>query len=134
MPQPLNIKHKFLCLKFEAHLLSFSDHPALSLTEDCWQESFPDSPGFFSFNMFTKTEVDHSVFAATPVRIPNIPPWSIQNPSSTSLSYSLSVRRHLHSFSLLRFSLRICTIYMISLLKSMQTDQNPLNEPVAVYT
>ena len=37
---PLNIKHKFLCLKFKAHLLSFSDHPALSLTEDCWQERF----------------------------------------------------------------------------------------------
>ena len=39
---PLIIKHKFLCLKFKAHLLSFSDHPALSLTEDCWQERFPD--------------------------------------------------------------------------------------------
>jgi len=57
---PLNIRHKFLCLKFKAHLLSFSDHPALSLTEDCWQERFPDSLGFCSFNMFTKTEVDHS--------------------------------------------------------------------------
>jgi len=77
---PLNIKHKFLCLKFKAHLLSFSDHPALSLTEDCWQERFPDSPEFCSFKMFTKTEVDPSVFAAAPVRIPNIPPWSTQNP------------------------------------------------------
>jgi len=76
---PLIIKHKFLCLKFKAHLLSFSDHPALSLTEDCWQERFPDSPGFCSF-MFTKTEVDHSVFAAAPVRIPNIPPWPIRKP------------------------------------------------------
>jgi len=45
-----------------------------------------------------------------------------KNPSSTSLSYSLSVRQHLHSLH--RFSLRICTIYMISLLKSIQTDQN----------
>jgi len=77
---PLNVKHKFLCLKFEAHLLSFSDHPALSLTEDYWQERFPDSPGFCSFNMFTKTEVDQSIFAAAPVRIPNIPPWSIRKP------------------------------------------------------
>jgi len=50
------------------------------VTEDCWQERFPDSPGFFSFNMFTKTEVDHYVFAAAPVRIPNLPPWSIQKP------------------------------------------------------
>jgi len=128
----LNIKHKFLCLKFKAHLLSLSDHPALSLTEDCWQERFLDSPSFCSFNMFTETEVDHSVFAAAPVRIPNIQPWPIQKPTLTSLSYSLSVRRHLHSLH--RFSLRICTISMISLLKSIQTDQKPLNEPVAVYT
>jgi len=78
--EALNIKHKFLCLKFKAHFLSFSDHPALSLTEHCWQERFPDSPGFCSFNMSTKTEVDPSVFAAAPVRIPNIPPWSIQKP------------------------------------------------------
>ena len=73
---PLNIKH----MRFKAHLLSFSHHPALSLTEDCWQESFPVSPGFYSFNMFTKTEDDHSVFAPAPVRILNVPPWSIQNP------------------------------------------------------
>ena len=45
---PLNIKQKFLCLKFKAHLLSFSDNPAVLLTEDCWQECFPDSPGFCS--------------------------------------------------------------------------------------
>jgi len=77
---PLNIRHKFLCLKFKARLLSFSDHPALSFTEDCWQERFPDFPGFCSFNMFTKTEVDPSVFAAAPVHIPNIPPWSIRKP------------------------------------------------------
>jgi len=77
---PLNIKHKFLCLKFKAHLLSFSDHPALSSTKDCRQERFPDSPGFYSFNMFTKIEVEHSVFAPAPVRIPHTPPWSIQKP------------------------------------------------------
>ena len=75
---PLNIKHKLLCLKFKAHLLSFSDHPGLSLTEDCWEELFRDSPGFCSFNMFTKTEVDHSIFASAPVHIPNIPPWLIR--------------------------------------------------------
>jgi len=77
---PLNIKHKFLCLKFKAHLLSFGDHPALSLTEDCWQERFTDLPGFRSFDIFTKTEVDDSVFAPAPVRIPTIPPWSIRKP------------------------------------------------------
>ena len=86
---PLNIKHKFLCLKFKAHLLSFSDHTALSLTEDCRQERFPNSPGFCSFNMFTKIEVDPSVFAPAPVRIPNIPPWSIRKPRHRS--HSLTV-------------------------------------------
>ena len=92
----LDIRHKFLCLKFKAHLLPFSDHLALSLTEDCWQERFPDSPEFCSFNMFTKTETD----------LPFSPPLRCasrvfllgryENPSSTSLSYSLSIRRHLH--------------------------------------
>ena len=125
---PLNIKHKFLYLKFKAHLLSFSD----PLTEDCWQEHFPDLPGFCSFNMFTRLRLI----------IPFSPPLRCasrifrlgryKNPSSTSLFYSLSVRWHVHSLH--RFSLRICTISMISLLKSIQTDQKPLNEPVAVYT
>jgi len=77
---PLLIRHKFLCLKFKAHLLTFSDHPAQSLTEDCWQERFPDSPSFCSYNMFTKVAVDHSLFAVAPLRIPNIPPWSLQKP------------------------------------------------------
>ena len=76
---PSLIRHKF-CLKFKAHLLSFSDHPALSLLEDCWQERFPDSPGFCSYNMFTKVAVDHSLFAAAPLRIPNLPHWSLQKP------------------------------------------------------
>ena len=75
-PGPDNICYEM----FKAHLLSFCDHPALSLTEDCWQEHFPDLPGFCSFHMSTKTEVDHSVFATTPVRIPNIPPWLIRKP------------------------------------------------------
>jgi len=85
---PLLIRHKLLCLKFGAHLLTFSDHPAQSLIEDCWQERFPDSPSFCAYDMFTKVAVDHSLFAAAPLRIPNIPPWFLQKPLSTSLSYS----------------------------------------------
>jgi len=127
---PLNIRHKFLCLKIKAHLLSFSDHPALTLTEDCWQERFPDSPGFCSFNMFTKTEVDLSVFAATPVRIPNIPPRSIRKPVIDLILLQF-VRQTASAFVAPVFSSHLKN--MISLLKSIQTDQKPLNEPVAVY-
>jgi len=46
---PLNTRYKSLCLEFKAHLLTFSDHPVMSLTEDCGQEPFPDSSDFCSF-------------------------------------------------------------------------------------
>jgi len=107
---PLNIRHKFLCLKFKAHLWSFSDHPALSFTEDCWQERFPDSPGFCSFNIFTKTEVDHSVFAAAPVRIRNIPPWSIRIPV-IDLTLLQFVRQTASAFVAPVFSSHLHNIY-----------------------
>jgi len=107
---PLTMKHKFLWLKFKAHLLSFSDHPALSLTEDCWQERFPDSPGFCSFNLFTKTEVDQSVFAAAPVRIPNIPPWSIRKPV-IDLTLVQFVRQTASAFVAPVFSSHLHNIY-----------------------
>ena len=122
--------------KFKAHLLTFSEHPAQSLIEDCWQERFSDSPSFCSYNMFRKVAVDHSLFAAAPMRILNIPPWSLQkplvNPLSTSLSYSSSMKRHLRSLHL--FSGRIYTIHMTSVWKSIQMDQKPLLEPAAAYT
>jgi len=54
------------------------------------------------------------------------------NPLSISLSYSLSIRRHLLALNLL--SLRIYTVCMTSLSKSILTDQKPLHEPAAVYT
>jgi len=88
---PLLIRHKFLCLKFKAHLLTFSDHPAQSLIQDCWQERFPDSPSFCSYNMFTKVAVDHSLFAAAPLRIPNILPCSLQK---TLVDFALSQFAH----------------------------------------
>jgi len=55
-----------------------------------------------------------------------------RHPLSTSLSYSSFVRRHLLSLHL--FSLRIYTICMTSLSKSIQADQKPLHEPAAVHT
>ena len=55
-----------------------------------------------------------------------------RNPLSTSISYSLSIKRHLRSLHL--FSGRICTIHMTSVLKSIQMDQKPLLEPAAAYT
>jgi len=94
----------------KARLLSFSDHPALSITEDCWQERFRDSPGFCLFNMFTKTEVDHSVFTAAPVRIPNIPPWSIQKPV-IDLTFLRFVRQTASAFVALVFSSHLHNIY-----------------------
>jgi len=98
------------CLKFKAHILSFSDHPALSLTEDCRQERFPDSPGFCSFNMFTKTEVDPSVFVAAPARIPNIPLWSIRKPV-IDLTLLQFVRQTASAFVAPVFSSHLTNIY-----------------------
>ena len=77
---PLLIRHMFLCLTFKAHLLSFSDHPAQWWIEDCWQERFANSPSFSCCTMFTKVAVDHSLLAAAPLRNPNIPPRSLQQP------------------------------------------------------
>ena len=128
---PLNIKHKFLCLKFKAHLLSFSDHPALSLTEDCWQECFPDSPGFCSFNVhkdwgwsfrFRRRSRAHPKYASLVDTKTRHQPHSLTVCPSDGICIRCT-----------GFSLRICTMYMISLLKSIQTDQKPLHEPVAVY-
>jgi len=51
---PLHIKHRLLCLQYKVHLLTFRDNPGLTLVNDCWQELFPDTQNFCSFNMFTK--------------------------------------------------------------------------------
>jgi len=71
--------------------------------------------------MFTKTEVDHSVFAAAPVRIPNIPPRSIRKPA-IDLTLLQFVRQTASAFFAPIFSLHLHNIYMISLLKSIQMD------------
>ena len=78
---PLFIRHKLLCLKYKAHLLTFSDHPCMSLIEDCWQERFPDTSDYCSFNMFTKTELTHLNLTVETLQISNIPTWLLRIPT-----------------------------------------------------
>jgi len=75
---PLHIKHRLLCLQYKVHLLTFREHPGLSLVTDCWQEIFPDSRNFCSFNMFTKHSDLLSHLGV--LQVPNLPPWSLQQP------------------------------------------------------
>jgi len=105
--------------------------PALSLTEDCWQERFPDSPGFCSFNVhkdwgwsfrFRRRSRAHPKYASLVDTKTRHQPHSLTVCPSDGICIRCT-----------GFSLRICTMYMISLLKSIQTDQKPLHEPVAVY-
>jgi len=67
-----------LCLKYKAHRLTFSDHPCVSLIEDCWQERFPDTSDFCSFNVFTKTELHQNIFTGGNLQISNFPAWLLQ--------------------------------------------------------
>ena len=62
---------------FKAHLLSFSDHPALSLT-------VPDSPGFCYFHTFMRLILPFSLLLRCASRIFLLSRY--ENPSSTSLS------------------------------------------------
>jgi len=59
---PLHVKHKFLCLKYKAHLLTFNNYPALSLIADSWHELYLDTLNFQSFNMATKNTVSPDTF------------------------------------------------------------------------
>ena len=77
---PLFIRHRLLCLKYEAHLLKFSDHPCVSLFKDCWQEGFPDTSDFCSFNLFTKTEFSQNNFTGDTLQISNLPTWVLRKP------------------------------------------------------
>ena len=89
---PLNMKHKFLCLKFKAHLFSFTANPAQSLIEDCCQERFPDSPGFCSYNMFTKLAVDPPQFRRRSLAHSESSSLvAAETRLSTSISYSASI-------------------------------------------
>jgi len=60
--------------------------------------------------MFTKTEVDHSFFAAAPVSISNIPPWSIQKPV-IDLTLLQFVRQTASAFVAPVFSSHLHNIY-----------------------
>jgi len=39
---PLHLKHRLLCLKYKAHLLTFSHHTTLLLISDSWHKVHPD--------------------------------------------------------------------------------------------
>jgi len=75
---PLHIKHRFLCLQYKVHLLTFREHPGLSLVTHWWQAIFPDSRNFCSFNMFTKHSDLPSHLGV--LQVPNLPLWSLQQP------------------------------------------------------
>jgi len=60
--------------------------------------------------MFTQTELDHSVFAAAPVRIPNISPWSIHKPV-IDLTVLQFVRQTASAFVAPVFSSHLHNIY-----------------------
>ena len=50
---PPNIRFLQLCLFYRAHLLTFSEHPTLSVIQDSWFDWFPDSQNYCSFNLLT---------------------------------------------------------------------------------
>ena len=77
---PLDLKHHLLCSKYKPHLLAFPTHPAKSVIEDCWQECFPDSANFCSFNVLTKSTVTGDLLQANVLRIFDSPPWLLHHP------------------------------------------------------
>ena len=89
---PLHVKHKMLCLEYKAHLLTFNNHPALSLIADSWHELYLDTPKFQKFNMVTKDTVSPDTFNIDPINISNSPPWilhkTIIDRSLTHILYS----------------------------------------------
>jgi len=87
---PLHIKHRLLCFEYKVHLLTFREHPGLSLVTDCWQAIFPDTRNFCSFNMFTKHSGLPSHLGA--LQVPNLPPWSLQQPNQ-DLNALVFIRR-----------------------------------------
>ena len=89
---PLHVKHKLLCLKYKAHLLTFNNHPALLLIADSWHELYPNTPSFQSFNMATKDTVSPDTFKINPLNISNIPPWIHRK-----INIDLSLTHTLHS-------------------------------------
>ena len=77
---PLDLKHQLLCSKYKANLLTFPTHPAKSIIEDCWQECFPDSANFCSFNMLTKSTITGDLLRANVLRTFDSPPWLLHLP------------------------------------------------------
>ena len=97
------IGHKFLCLEDKAHLLLFSERPGMSLTEDCWQECFPNFSGFCA--MFTKIEVDHSVFVSAPFAHPKYS-------SAVDAESCCRLHSYISHTGLCLFSLHLCALHI----------------------
>jgi len=76
---PLHIKDRLLCFLYKVHLLTFRDHPGLTLATGFWQELFPDTRNFCSFNMFTKQTDLPSHLGV--LQIPNLPAWNLHEPT-----------------------------------------------------
>jgi len=78
---PLHLRHKYLSLKLRAHLCTFSDHPALSVVTDSWNETFSDVAGFCSFNQMTKQMWPTDHFNASTLLLPQKNVWLIPRPT-----------------------------------------------------
>nr|XP_039252733.1 uncharacterized protein LOC120329989 [Styela clava] len=78
---PLHIRHLLKCLTYRCHLLSYSiiDHPAHSIIKDSWQEIYPDSVRFKSFNMLTKSSIFQQ-FKIKPRITSSLPYWNYDCP------------------------------------------------------
>jgi len=87
---PLEIRHELLCMKYKAHLLTFLEHPTKTLISDSWQERFPDSSTFCSFNLFTKRFTPNSFFKLNLIYTPHIPVWQVLNPQIDFAVYNFA--------------------------------------------
>ena len=82
---PLELKHRLLCSRYRAHLLTFPTHPAKTIIEDGWQELFPDFGNFCSFNMLTKPTITGNLLRANVLRVFDAPHGCFTTPNWTSL-------------------------------------------------
>jgi len=86
----LEIRHELLCLKYKAHLLTFLEHPTKTLISDSWQEPFPDSSTFCSFNLYTKRFTPNYVFKPNLIYTSHIPVWLVLNPQIDFAVYNFA--------------------------------------------
>ena len=63
---------------YRCHILSIKTHPCRELLDNVWQEFFPDSPSFCTFNMLTSTAFPCDFKVAMTYTLP-YPPWTYPN-------------------------------------------------------